>query len=193
MSDWETALRDHHLYAGSFEPAFWSTYLREHPEVLHHILADLHTVAGINKGRPADLDDLWELVAPRYSEKAFSEAFTEAMNGRSLRQIAASISLSHTSISRYLSGAREVINPQQPIESMRRLELIAKGLGVQPAYFIEWRRLWVMSVIDSALELHPNVSISIYQKFSGKRSKPVRGTHAARVFLDEGVVHGTAR
>lgn len=167
---WEEALDAHKIYEGSFDPIFWRQYLAEHPEVLHHILADLHQVAGA-KGRPANLDDIWELVAPKYSERPFPEAFLEVKGGRSIRQIAMSVGLHHQTVLRYLSGALPVVSRHDVAGSMRRLELFAKALGVKPSYFAEWRRLWVMSVIDVALEQRPNLSVAIYRRFSGQETR----------------------
>ena len=170
MADWAKALADHKVYAGSFDPSFWRTYLTENPDVLHHILADLHQVAGKNVSSPT-LDDLWELVAPKFSDKSFPEAFHDALGGRSVRQIASRVSLHHWTVVRYLNGERPVVSIQDPQGSMRRLELFAKALGVQPAYFAEWRRLWIMSLIDSALEIQPNVSVGIYRKLAGPEAR----------------------
>lgn len=187
MSDWEKALAESKVYAGSFDPTFWRTYLIEHPEVLHHILADLHQVAGVDKGRPPNLDDLWELVAPTFSDQPFPQAFQNARGARSVRQIAGAVHLHHEQVRRYLDGRLPIIKVHDSIGSMRRLELFAKALGVRPAYFMEWRRLWIMSVIDSALESRPNVSVSIYRKFSGQEARS-QSAHAR-----EGRVDGATR
>lgn len=166
MADWETALADNKIFTSSFDPAFWREYLKERPDVLHHILADLYQISGPKNGRSANLDDLWDLVAPKFSDKPFAQAFADASRGRSVRQVAIVVGLSHPQIFRYLSGERSIVKVHDTEGSMRRLELFAKALSVQPAYFSEWRRLWIMSMIDSVLSDKPNVSVGIYRKFS---------------------------
>jgi hypothetical protein len=43
---------------------------------------------------------------------------------------------------------------------MWRLEVIAREFAVSPAYFLEWRKAYVLTVVDELLTAQPWLSIS---------------------------------
>lgn len=175
MTEWRDALTQHALLANSFSPQFWSEFLTANPDVLHRILGDLYLIAAEHRPNPT-LDDLWDLVAPAYSTDPFPQAFMRAAGKRSIRQVAAQIGVHHSILTRYVNGEQDIVRITDPVGSLGRLEAIAQALRIHPAYFAEWRRLWVMSVIDSALASQPNLSVGIYRKFSGQeRRERVQG------------------
>lgn len=167
MAGWQRVLEDHPLGSQSADPTFWERYLDEHPDVLHRLLADVYQAAyGVD--RPPTLDELWDLVAtPEFSVKPFGEALLDALAGRSVRSLAVQIGIHQTLLTRYMTGERDIVSVRDPIGSMRRIELVAKALRVHPAYFAEWRRLWLMSLLDSAFVAQPALSIGVWKRFSG--------------------------
>lgn len=176
MAGWQRVLEDHPHGAHSSDPAFWEQYLDEHPDVLHRLLADVYQATyGVEK--PPTLDELWDLVAtPEFSVKPFGEAVVDALGGRSVRSLALQVGIHQTLLTRYMTGERDIVATRgvDPVgESMRRLEVVAKALRVHPAYFSEWRRLWLMSLLDAAFTRQPSLSVGVWKRFSGFGSKPV--------------------
>jgi hypothetical protein len=167
MAGWQRLLEDHPLGRHSADPEFWEHYLDEHPDVLHRLLADVFQAThGVD--RPPTLDDLWDLVStPEFSVKPFGDALHDALSGRSVRSLAVQIGIHQTLLTRYMTGERDIVSVRDPIGSMRRLELIAKALRMHPAYFAEWRRLWLMSLLDAAFTAQPALSIGVWKRFSG--------------------------
>lgn len=167
MSGWETAARELDV-ARTASQDFWRTYLADHPDVMHHLLADLYQATRGVDAPPATLDDLWGLVAPQFSNAPFGEAVKTLLAGRSVRWLAGELHLHHSFVLRVLNGQRDLVSLRDPQESMRRIEEIARVLKVHPSYFAEWRRLWLMFLLDQAFEAHPNLSIGVYKRFSGQ-------------------------
>lgn len=170
-NSWQDALTSHALVANSFSPSFWSEFLAENPDVLHRILGDLYQIASKELRENPTLDDLWALVAPSYSLQPFPQAFMAAAGKRSIRQIAGQLGIHHSILARYINEDVPIVRATDPVGSLARLEAIALTLKVHPAYFAEWRRLWVLAVIDSAMESQPNLSVGIYRKFSGQERR----------------------
>jgi hypothetical protein len=151
----------------SEDPDFWETYLSENPDVLHRLLADIYQ-ATYGSEKPPTLDDLWELLAtPRFSTEDFGRAVLDLLGDRSIRWLAQQVGVSHPQLSRYLNGSRPIVSIHDHQGSMRRIESVAKALRVHPSYFVEWRRLWVMSLIDSAFSAQPALSVGVFRRYSG--------------------------
>lgn len=167
MSSWDRIEREHELVHRTVDPAFWREYLEDHPDVLHHLIADLYRATSSAKDRPNSLEDLWGLVAPKFSDKPFTQAIMEVLGDRSLRSVAQQMHIHHTSLMRLVNGERDIVIADRPDYSMTRLEAIARALRVHPSYFVEWRRLWIMSFIDHAIAEQPELSIGLYRKFAG--------------------------
>lgn len=170
MSGWDQVLRDHALVQKTGEADFWKAYLAEHPDVLHQLLGDLYQATRGEETTPPTLDDLWELVAPRFTNEPFGPAVMGLLNGRSVRWLAKQIHIHNVPLSRVLNGERDVVSVRDPKGSMARIEVIARALRVHPSYFAEWRRLWVMTLIDQAFEAHPHLSVGVYRKFAGHQN-----------------------
>jgi hypothetical protein len=167
MAGWQRVLEDHPHGDASSDPSFWETYLDEHPDVLHRLLADVFQ-ATYGVERPPTLDELWDLVAtPEFSVKPFGEALMEALGGRSVRSLSVQIGIHPSALHRFITGEREIVSVRDPIGSMRQLEAVARALRVHPAYFAEWRRLWLMSLLDAAFTAQPALSIGVWKRFSG--------------------------
>lgn len=167
MSSWERIEREHELVHRTIDPEFWREYLDDHPAVLHHLLADLYRATANTKERPGSVEDLWGLVSPKVSNLPFTQAVLELLGDRSLRALALQMRMHHTTLMRLINGERDIVIADRPDYSMMRLETIARALRVHPSYFVEWRRLWIMSFIDHAIAEQPDLSMGIYRKFAG--------------------------
>lgn len=167
MSGWAEVIAEHELVARSGDQEFWRKYLTENPDVLHQLLADLFQVTRGATTTPPTLDDLWGLVAPRFTNEPFGVAVKELLAGRSVRWLANEVHIHNAPLVRLLNGERDVVSVRDPKGSMARIEAIARALQVHPSYFAEWRRLWVMTLLDYAFEEHPHLSIGVYRKFAG--------------------------
>ena len=170
MSGWDRVLKDHALVTKTTDADFWRTYLAQNPDVLHQLLGDLYQATRGASATPPTLDDLWDLVAPRFTNEPFGKAVKELLNGRSVRWLANEIHIHNVPLTRVLNGERDVVSVRDPKGSMTRIEVIARALKVHPSYFAEWRRLWVMTLIDQAFEEHPHLSVGVYRKFAGHQS-----------------------
>ena len=156
-TSWQALLEQHPLGSSTDSPDFWEEYLAENPDVLHRLLADLYQ-ATYGSERPPTLDDLWEIVsAPRFTSDEFGAAVLDLLGkrGLSIRWLAQQIGTSHTQVRFYLTGKRPIVSLHDAKGSMRRIEAISEALRVHPSYFAEWRRLWIMTLLDSAFAARP--------------------------------------
>lgn len=153
------------------DPAFWLDLLQRDPEVLNRLLGDLwKTVQGIRgDNRIPSLAELYELPLPEFSTEPFPEALRAKLGGRSLRWLAQETHITKSHMHRLAHGERPIVSLSDPRGSMAQIASIARALRVHPAYFAEWRRLWLMTLLDDAFELHPNLSIGIWTRFTNPR------------------------
>lgn len=165
MSGWDTVLQEHSLMPKSSDPDFWRSFLTENPDVLHRLLADLYQATHQATDRPPTLEDLWNLVAPRFTNEPFGPAVKELLGKRSIRWLAREIHIHQVQLTRLLNT--DVVSIRDPQGSMARIEAVARALKVHPSYFAEWRRMWVMTLIDQAFTEHPNLSVGVYRKYAG--------------------------
>ena len=163
---WRDVLAEHPLAERAHDPDFWSAYLQENPGILHHLLADIYqSVHGTE--RPPTLDDLWDLVSqPRFSNLPFPDALKEALGHRTGRWLATHTGLSKSMIHRLLTGERNVVVVDDVRGSMHSIEVISRALRIHPSYFAEWRRLWVMSLLDTAFDQRPELSAHLFRRFA---------------------------
>jgi len=169
MTTWQRLLNSHPLGSRSDQPDFWAEYLADHPDVLHRLLADIYQ-ATYGSERPPTLDELWEIMAtPRFTTATFGEAVLDLLESqdRSLRWLAREVGIAAAQLSRYLSGQRPIVSVHDHRGSMRRIESVAAALHVHPSYFTEWRRLWIMSLLDSAFTAQPGLSVGIFRRYAG--------------------------
>lgn len=173
MAGWQKVLDTHPLAARAEDPNFWDDYLAEHPDVLHRLLADVYT-ATHGADRPPTLDDLWELVAaPEFAMDSFGDAVRRSLDhrGRSIRWLAQQIGIHQSVLTRHVTGEHPIVSIRDPRGSMQRIELIATALRVHPSYFVEWRRLWIMSLLDHAFEDQPHLSVEVFRRYAGLRDR----------------------
>lgn len=172
-------------------PEFWCKFFDERPGVLHQLLGDLYLITKAQRqadrrgGRRSrntngNLDELWGMLTPRFAVAPFGEAVTELIGAVSLRQFAARIPMHHHALGRLISGERPVVRPKDPQGSMQLLESVARAGGVHPAYFAEWRELFIYNALHSALQHQPNVSITIMKQLMNEIDRSQRALAAAR-------------
>lgn len=160
------------------DSTFWTQVLQDQPEVLHRLLGDLWRVAqqarpaSPSTAAPASPEEIFELILPRYSSAPFPQALTEALGDRSVRWLARQLNVHHSHVNRWITGQRPIVNAHDPEGGLAQIEAIAEALGIHPAYFAQWRRLWVLLLLDEAFERHPNLSIGVWRKFSSALTPP---------------------
>lgn len=169
---WESAARGHADMPRAVDPDFWRDTLTREPQIMHRLLGDMWAAVEANRGAPGraslpTVEEVFRLVIPDYSSDPFPAAVRGLLGDRSIRWLAGRVHLHHSHVHRWLTGQREVVNLHDPVGSMAQIDAIAKALNVHPAYFAEWRRLWVLVLIDDALANHPNLSIGVWKRFAG--------------------------
>lgn len=175
MSGWEQVERQQaQLLAKTVDEKFWRGFLQENPDVLHRLIADLYRATETSSTRPASLDELWGLVHPTFSNEPFGTAVRELLAGRSVRWLAKQMHLDHSVLLRALTGERGVVNLQDPERSMKRIEAVARALRVHPSHFQEWRRLWIVTLLDCAFAEQPHLSTGLYKRLAGVAERPRR-------------------
>lgn len=161
--------------------ADWIDFFKERPDVFTKLLGEIYIITKTQElsqkksGRRTryingNLDELWGMIAPRYSTATFADSVREIMGTQSLRAFAAKIPMHHHSLARLMRGERQIVNPNDPISSMHLLERIAKAGNVHPAFFAEWRTLYVTNAISSVLQDNPHMSIAIVGQLAGERA-----------------------
>lgn len=166
MSSWRDVVESHDLMEPSRSSAFWEGYLEQNPDVMHRILADLYQATAGTREAPDSLEDLWAVVTPSFSQEEFGDAVRTLLGDDSIRSLAMRTGYHHSQILRWLKGDYPIVMLHDVDGSMKRIERVAKALRVHPSHFAEWRRLWAMTLIDSAFETNPNLSVTFFRKFS---------------------------
>lgn len=112
--------------------------------------------SGRRAARRASLDEVLQTVFPeRYSTEPFSVSMEKLLAGRSQRMFAKKCGMDQTTLSRYMRGEFE--------PDLTQLEKIAKAAKVHPAYFMEWRAMYVGHVVQEMFRKNPNLSITAVQ------------------------------
>jgi hypothetical protein len=153
----------------------WVAYFTEHPEVVHAILGDIYVITKADRAtvkksgrRPrhinGNMDELWEMITPRYSTAPFGEALTELMGDQSLRGFSRKIPMHYWSLARLMRGERQIVNPYDMDASMQLLEQIAKAGKVNPLYFAEYRQLYIFKMFSEVFSRQPNFTIGLSKR-----------------------------
>ena len=164
---WKKFLAEHPLGPDSDNEDFWAEYLGQNPDVLHRLLADVYQ-ATYGVDHPPSLDDLWDLISsPQFSNDSFGIAVKTALGRRSVAWLAHQAGIAQPVLHRLVHAERPIVNINDPKGSMARMEAIARVLRVHPSYFAEWRRLWIMSLLDSAFASQPALSVGVFRRYAG--------------------------
>jgi hypothetical protein len=144
----------------------WLIAFDANPDIMWSIIGDVYDFvkaeqerdAGVHRlgRRPqrssASLDEVYATVfPPQYTVDPFGEAMVKLLAGRSVRAFAARVPMHHSHLSRLLTGERAL--------DLTVLERIALAAKVPPAYFVEWRALYVGQLITRVLSERPNLSV----------------------------------
>lgn len=161
----------------------WVEFFTRRPDVMHALLGDIYIVtkyderkqAGQGRDgrrtmpRDANLNELWDMITPRFSMQPFGVAVKELIGERSLRQFARKVPMDHRELSRMMRG----VTAPAPYW----MEQIADAGGVNPAFFMEYRHEYIALVLDRVFTQKPNLGIGVYKKLRGivERTSPANG------------------
>ena len=180
VADYEGA-RQRYPAIGKLDERTWRRYFDSRPDMLDKVLREIYIAAQRqwdqgkrSTGRrvvegSATLDELWGYLLPRYSMEPFPTAVREVMGGKSLRDFAGLVPMHHQTFNRFLTGERPVINHADLLGSMKRIEDIARAGKVHPAFFLEWRTMWVLTAVTTALNSNPNATIDVIAALQAER------------------------
>ena len=168
-ADWDNAVR----WFADWSDVDWVEHFNDNPEIQMRILGDIYRevkkVEAKRRGERAvvsrrravgraqgdlngSLDELNDMLTPRLSMEPFAQAILPLIEeSRGVRALARRSRMSHSTILRMMNG-------EMPLE-MYRLDALAKGAGVAPAYFKEWREAHVLTTLAQLLAAHPNLSV----------------------------------
>lgn len=176
-ADWDNARRWFH----DRNENEWIGFFERNPEIQAAILGDIYREVKAQEERSAgkprigrrpkvingSLDELYGMITPRFAMEPFAVSvrvlITEA---RSLRSLARKAAMPHPTLLRMIRG-------EVPLE-MWRLEAIAKGAGVAPSYFKEWREGHVLTTIADLLESQPHLSVKLSKALVAAQEKGAR-------------------
>ncbi len=165
----------------------WMARMGREPEVYHRLLSDIlretRAEALRREGRAkigrrprvidGTLSELWAMITPRYANEPFAQSARALVGDASPADVEAKTKIAAATFERMLGG--------QDI-TMWRLEALARGYEVSPAYFAEWRRSYVLTVVDDLLNAHPGLSVryaralrsAIKPEATSRSAKPAR-------------------
>lgn len=139
------------------EPAVWQGMLSD---IFRETKAERERQAGRAKigRRPkvihGSLTELWDMITPKYAKEPFA---------LSLPALLASVDpdIDDDEFCRRTMISAETLAKMRAGTGvdMWRLEVIARTFGVSPAYFLEWRNSYVLTVVDELLKEQPWLSI----------------------------------
>jgi len=114
--------------------------------------------------RNANLADLWKMITPQFSVDPFPVAFKELQGDRSIRAMGIKTGISDRRLSELLRGDYSHMQLDLYV-----LDKIAVGCRINPAFFLEWRVLYVQQVLGEIMTERPNLSIGVMKRLSGKK------------------------
>lgn len=155
----------------------WLAVIDDNPDIMWKTFGDIYDVVKAEEDkergirsmgrRPArkgvSLDELFAVVLPpSYSNDPFPLALKNLIAARSQRQFAMKVPCNQSTLSRMLAG--------QMKPDLVMLERLAAAGKVHPAYFMEWRALYLGQVITQVFLLRPNMSIGTLRRFRDGRA-----------------------
>lgn len=164
---WEEAKEQYPSYKNTEE--HWVRFFDEHPEVVFQILGDIAKVfvatdettrkVGRRPGVSMSLADLEKIISPSYSMDPVSVSLPELLGSRSQRAFAARVPIHRRTLQRFIAGTH--------VPTQAQLEAMARAGRVSPAYFREWRQLFVAEAMTKIFAANPNLSITAYKRLVG--------------------------
>ena len=162
------------------DPDGWVPFFTRRPDVLYALCGDIYRITKAHEAvvkktgrRPRSINgnmaELNDMLSPRFSQAPFADSVRELMGTMSLRAFAARIPMHHHQLTRLMTGERAIVKVHDPHGSMLTLESVARAGKVHPAFFAEWRELYVWSVLQEALSASPNLSIGLVKTLNRAR------------------------
>lgn len=181
-ANWERA-KEQYPSTTKLTESDWIEFFDERPDVMHQILGDIFVItkahnATVKKSgrRPryinGSLDELWEMITPKYSTDPFGESVKTLIGDQSIRSFAAKIPMHYWSLIRLMRGERQIVNPHDISASMTTLEQIAKAGNVHPTFFAEYRTLYIFSMFHDVFAAKPNFTIGLTKRLSEIQNRP---------------------
>jgi len=158
-ADWDNA----RTYFRAPDLNDWMRRMRRDPELFTQLLSDIYRETRAEQARRARkarigrrpkvidgaLNELWDMVTPNYSNDRFPLAVQAITGQLSPEQVAQRTGLSLNTYEHMLTGVGL---------EMWRLEALARAFEFSPAYFLEWRQSYVLTVMQELLELQPGLA-----------------------------------
>lgn len=150
----------------------WERLFAADPMIMGRLVNDILKVDLADRGRPGKRPSIGQEVASDrfrqiqgedYTSSPFPEAFRvlKESRGFSSRGLASRLEISHTAVNRLLHGT------DQPTAVI--MEKSAKIFKKEPAYFAEYRLLYVIGVLARKLEANPEATVGFYKKLRGDK------------------------
>ena len=183
IADWSGAKERYPLIDKAMDPDIWLRFFEDNPEQLHWLIRNLYavlrpTVIEGRRGGPrprsvGTWNDINDVLSPKYSSDPFPVALKELMGKQSLAAFSVKVPCSKSVLFRLVTSrtqfgiGRGGSNPGiDPAATMERLGALARAGGMKPAYFVEWRALWLQEALTAALLKQPNLSISLMMQLA---------------------------
>ena len=147
----------------------WKTVFQQDPSVMGKFLGDIFKADLAEPGRPGKRPSLEKSVAfdkyrklgdNDYSFSPFPKALAALKGVKSLRHFSRNLDLPKSTVDRLLKGDK-----QPDIET---IEQVAKALGKDPSYFVEYRIGYIVASVSHFLEWAPEASVVQYNKIKGR-------------------------
>ena len=154
----------------------WIALFDRAPHVMHQILGDIFRETRAQEERlngkarigrrpktiDGTMDELWDMITPRYSMDPFPIAVKELIDAApSLRAFALKAKMNHPTLLRLMSGEMKL--------DKYRLAAIARAGNVSPAFFIEYREMVIVEAITTVFTAKPNYSLAAYKELQKAR------------------------
>lgn len=91
-----------------------------------------------------------------HSELPFKDSLAALAGNRSIRHLATNTGIHRNTIQRLLAGTKE---PTIPL-----MEQIAKGMGKEPSYFLEYRIAYILAAMESRMMSSPEIVGDLYNR-----------------------------
>jgi hypothetical protein len=134
-------------------------------EVYGRLIRDISKIDDDNPGRSGPRPALdrktaeqryKEMLRVDYSEYEFQDAFRILAQGRSIRSLAAKTGLDRNMVQKLLAGKRE--------PDIQIMEQIAAAFKKRPAYFLEYRVMYVLGALEGRMLSAPEMTVDLYKK-----------------------------
>jgi hypothetical protein len=149
----------------------WLARMKADPGVFAAILSDIFREARAEAQRQSgqarigrrprviegSLGELWDMITPQYSNEPFARSVRVLMGDMSIDDFCQITTISRTRLTAMCNG--------QGVD-MWRLEMIARAFDVSPAYFLEWRTAYVLTLVEELVTLQPGLSIRYARAFT---------------------------